>query len=125
MKGKCNLYDTIDDLRESHIYPKFVVKYFIDTGSKYMRNFIEPNKRLQDGPKLYLLSEKAEQIFSKREKWFSENIFIPYLKDGKSSFEYNEHLFCNHLRIWAEYFTRLPCCQRFGSKCRSLTQFCI
>ena len=54
-----------------------------NTGSKYLRNFSQTNKRLQDGPKRYLLSPKAEQEFSLKEKWFVENIFKHYLQEKK------------------------------------------
>ncbi|WP_275316919.1 hypothetical protein [Tenacibaculum bernardetii] len=77
---------------ESHIFPKFAVKYHKKSGSKYLRQFIEPNKRIQDAIKLYLLSEKAEQEFSIREKWFSEKIFYPYI-NGKTELNYKEELF--------------------------------
>lgn len=93
MQGICKLFETVENLRESHIYPKFVIDYFKETGSKYLRKFVQPNKRLQDGPKLYLLSEKAEQRFSLREKWFSEKIFKPYSINGVRKFEYDENLF--------------------------------
>jgi len=93
MRGQCRLYDTEEDLKESHIYPKFVIDYLKETGSKYLRNFVTPNKRLQDGPKIYILSEKAEQEFSKREKWFAENIFREYIIKKKLLFDYNENLF--------------------------------
>ena len=92
MKGICELYQIESELKESHIYPKFVIDYTKKTGSKYLRKFDNPNKRHQDGVKLHLLSEKAEQEFSKREKWFAENIFVPYLS-GKTELNYNENLY--------------------------------
>ncbi len=92
MKGICALYEIEDDLKESHIFPKFIVNHTKKTGSKYFRRLVEPDKRMQDAVKLHLLSEKAEQEFSKREKWFAENIFVPYL-GGKASLPYNENLY--------------------------------
>ena len=80
------------ELMESHIFPKFAVNYHKKSGSKYLRQFIEPNKRIQDSIKHYLLSEKAEQEFSKKEKWFSEKMFYPYIK-GKTELNYSEELF--------------------------------
>jgi len=77
---------------ESHIYPKFVIKHTKKTGSQYLRKVVEPNKREQDGLKLYLLSFDAEQEFSLREKWFAENIFVPYLS-GKHTLKYDENLY--------------------------------
>jgi len=92
MKGICELYKINTELRESHIYPKFVIKQTKRSGSKYFRKITDPNKRHQDGLKLHLLSEQAEQDFSKREKWFAENIFVPYLS-GKKTLTYNENLY--------------------------------
>lgn len=93
MTGNCRLYDTTTELRESHIYPKFVIDYFKATGSNYLRRFAEPNKRLQDGIKKHLLSHEAEQKFSISEKWFAENMFKPYQKNTQTSFNYNENLY--------------------------------
>lgn len=93
MKGICKLYGVEADLRESHIYPKFVVDYFKKTGSSYLRRAVEPNRRLQDGMKTPLLSGRAEQDFGEREKWFAENIFRPYLEQGTMSLHYNENLY--------------------------------
>lgn len=93
MIGNCKLYDSETTLRKSHIYPKFAVDYLKATGSKYLRTFAKPDLRMQDGIKRHLLGERAEQEFSKREKWFAEQIFIPYMKDGKKSFDYDENLY--------------------------------
>ncbi len=92
MKGICALYGNETELRESHIYPKFVIKHTKKTGSSFLRKLIEPNKRLQDGVKLYLLGDKAEQEFSSREKWFAESIFVPYLS-GEKELTYDKSLF--------------------------------
>lgn len=92
MKGKCALYKVEADLRESHICPKFVINQMKATGSTYLRKFAEPNRRLQDGLKFHLLSHEAEQEFGKREKYFSEEIFYPYLENPKY-FEYDNRLF--------------------------------
>lgn len=69
MNGKCVLYGNEADLQESHVYPKFVIKHTKRTGSNFLRKLIEPNKRFQDGIKLYLLSEIAEQEFSLRDRF--------------------------------------------------------
>ncbi|WP_165749901.1 hypothetical protein [Cellulophaga sp. Z1A5H] len=92
MKGKCQLYQIETELENSHLIPQFAFDYFKKTGGKYMRSLLKPNLRVQDGPTEYLLGGKAEQEFSKRERWFANNIFYPYMKKEKSSFEYNENL---------------------------------
>lgn len=90
MVGQCALFDIEAELRLSHIIPKFAFDYMKCTGGKFLRGYEKPNQRLQDGPKIYLLSDNAEQEFSKRERWFVNNIFLPYLKDEKKSFDYDE-----------------------------------
>ena len=92
MKGICKLYQIETDLQESHIFPKFVINYTKKTGSKYLRSYVEPDKRMQDGIKKYLLGRDAEQDFSKREKWFAENIFRPYLS-GVNILRYDNNLY--------------------------------
>ncbi|WP_241285468.1 hypothetical protein [Chryseobacterium arthrosphaerae] len=92
MIGICRLYNEESELQESHIFPKFVVNYTKKTGSKYLRSYIEPDKRMQDGIKKHLLSWKAEQDFSKREKWFAENIFRPHLS-GNKVLKYDDNLY--------------------------------
>ena len=107
MNGTCALYQTESELRESHVFPKFVVNYTKQTGSKYLRRPIDPNKRLQDAIKLYLLSENAEQEFSIREKWFSEKIFKPYLSNIYN-LNYTEELYYFSVSfIWRALITNL------------------
>lgn len=93
MKGKCRLLEIECDLINSHIYPAFAVEYMKKTGSKYLRTQHTLNLRQQDGLKKCLLSAKAEQMFSLREKWFAEKIFIPYLEKEARSFSYDENLY--------------------------------
>ena len=93
MNGICALTRNETELRNSHIYPKFVIEWMKLTGAKYLRSYTSPNKRVQDGYKVYLLSEEAEQLFSKREKWFAENIFHKYHASVFNKLEYNENLF--------------------------------
>lgn len=93
MRGICKLTKKEDELQNSHIYPKFVIDWYKETGGKYIRGSQNPNVRLQSGYKKYMLSFEAEQLFSLREKWFAENIFHKYLKNAWSPLNYNEHLF--------------------------------
>jgi hypothetical protein len=93
MKGHCKLFGDEAELRHSHIFPKFVIDYQKQTGSKYLRSFTEPNRRQQDGLKRYFLSDKAEQKFSLSEKWFAEQVFKPYLTRQKTQFPYDDNLF--------------------------------
>jgi len=93
MKGTCALFDFECELQKSHILPKFIGTYFTLTGSKFLRAAANPNKRLQDLDKMYLLSKDAEEKFSIYEKWFAENIFKPYQLNQNMDFEYNDKLY--------------------------------
>jgi len=63
MKGICRLYKREDDLQKSHIFPKFVINYTKRTGSKYLRSYLEPDRRMHDGLKSYLLSNVADRFY--------------------------------------------------------------
>ena len=92
----CKLCGDTSPIRQSHIVPKFVIKYLKDTGvTGYIRQGVKINVRKQDFPKTKLLCAKCERLFSKREKVFAEAIFKPYLNDGIRRFEYQE---------WLRYF---------------------
>jgi hypothetical protein len=92
MRGKCKLYGTETELCKSHIIPKFAFDYMKNTGGRFLRSYENPNVRVQDGIKKYLLGEKAEQEFSKRERWFANNMFFPYMRNNQQEFDYDENL---------------------------------
>jgi hypothetical protein len=75
MNKLCALCLTNSDLQESHIIPKFVIRW-LKNGFP-IRSNQNVNRRVQDGLKLPLLCRNCEQLFSGWEKRFSEQIFIP------------------------------------------------
>lgn len=79
MRGICPITKCEDDIRKSHIYPKFLWKHLKRTGGTVFRSVDQPTKELQNGLILNLLGSKAEQMFSKREMWFEKNLFTPYV----------------------------------------------
>lgn len=88
--GQCALCGLTKELRESHIIPDFVGKWLKDTSATgYLRQAVNPNKRIQDIFKIHLLCNDCEVLFSKYEKAFSENIFSPFQK-GEKAFHYDE-----------------------------------
>ncbi len=91
--GPCKLCGTNGPLRHSHLVPSFVVQWLKDTGTGYLRQAVNPNKRLQDGPKAYMLCESCEQRFSAREAYFANTVFYPLVQTDTSSFQYDERLF--------------------------------
>lgn len=108
--GICALTGERCELQESHIYPKFVYKYLKQTGGSRFRSANNPSIALQDGFKMALLGWKAEQEFGKREKWFAENIFTPFVNGQLTNLkiEYNEQLyfFCLSLLWRVLYYTK-------------------
>lgn len=93
MLGNCSLCYQQSDLRSSHIVPKFVGKWLKNTSiTGFMRGAITPEKRVQDLFTLPLLCNTCEQRFSKLEVYFAKNIFHPFHKEKRRSFEYDERL---------------------------------
>ena len=69
-------------LKESHIVSKMfynVIKKKSPTG--IMRQVSAPNKGVQDGMKVPLLCERCEELFSKYETYFSNNIYSETVKN--------------------------------------------
>ena len=73
---KCRLCQTSKQLRRSHIVPKtffdFIKK---NSPSGGLRRADTPNKRREDGLVLPFLCNSCEELFSKYEKYFIDNIF--------------------------------------------------
>ena len=93
MTMTCKLCGKEEALRESHIFPKFIFKWMQTSGSRFFRSTQNPNIRSQDGSRERLLCDACEARFSTLEKYFSENIFYPYLNYGKNGFTYDSNLF--------------------------------
>lgn len=106
-RGICALTLEECELRMSHIYPKFIIDHLRQRGGARLRCVGNPTKVLQDGHKVHLLGEYAEQEFSKREKWFAENLFVPFCNGqlSKSKIVYRDELyyFCLSL-LWRSLF---------------------
>lgn len=81
------------DLKRSHIIPKFVSRWLKETSATgFLRGVEFPEKRIQDLPRLPLLCGDCEQLFSKLEVYFAEEVFHPVLNDRKEEIEYDENL---------------------------------
>lgn len=82
MDGICRLCGNEGRLEESHIVPKFVYRWLRkSSASGYLRFTANPNKRVQDGTKYYLLCSECEDRLEKWETRFSKSVFYPYLQD--------------------------------------------
>ena len=83
------------------------------SGSRFFRSTQNPNIRSQDGPRERILCDACEARLSVGEKYFSENIFNPYLKSGKSDFTYDSTLFYFLLSVaWRTLWQDFDICKK-------------
>ncbi len=81
MFGLCGLCANQTDLRHSHIVPDFFDRRLrADAGTPFMRGS-DPNRRIQSGPKMWLLCGACEGRFSDVESEFAKTVYHPIL-DG-------------------------------------------
>lgn len=92
-QGICALCGLKKELQLSHIIPKFVGKYLKETSAGNIRNHALSERVVQDIEKHYLLCHDCEEMFSAKERYFSNTLFYPYLRDKKDTFAYDEQLF--------------------------------
>jgi len=104
----CALCKRKKELRQSHIIPKFVVRWLKETSTTgYIRQGIKPNMRQQDLFKKPLLCGDCEEKFSNIEKKFCENIFISF-QNGKKEFIYDKWLIDFIISLsWRVAFTEI------------------
>jgi len=92
MVGLCRLCQKEADLQFGHIFPRFAVKWLKKTSATGFLRTTGSSEREQDSEREYLMCAACEQILSKDEKVFSEQIFIPYHERGETVFEYGPWL---------------------------------
>src|SRR5215213_173026 len=76
-EGVCRLCDRRRYLEESHILPKFVIRWQRDTSVSPIRDSARPNVRVQDGTKLPFLCSECEDVLQKFETPFASEVFHP------------------------------------------------
>ena len=96
MDGSCALCGEHKALMESHVLPAFAYRWLRDSSGKgHIRSTDNPNKRVQDGIKLYWLCGECETKFSAYETAFATYAFHPWNK-GQERVPYKDWLlkFC-------------------------------
>lgn len=81
MKPLCKLCQNSDDLRDSHVLPRFLGKYLKDTSATGYLMAIDTDGRPIRGQDLYktkLLCASCESILSEAETFFANTIFYPF-----------------------------------------------
>lgn len=91
--GVCALCKNERELKLSHIIPDFIGRHFKKTSSTgYLRNIVNPNVRVQDLMKEYLLCSECEQRLSTWEKKFADYVFYPFAKRNLKELRYENWL---------------------------------
>ena len=89
----CKLCMKEKNLSNSHIIPKFVVRWLKDTSATgYLRQAEKPNIRKQDIITRKILCRHCEGLFSRNETQFAKNIFLPFQNDKVKRFQYDDWL---------------------------------
>lgn len=91
--GECALCTERRPLRLSHIFPAFHFRKVKASGTGFMRKASQPNRRVQDGPKLRLLCATCEQHFSDDEQRFERGVYSPLLAQEQIQPEYDQYLY--------------------------------
>lgn len=82
VSGNCAFCGQHGSLRESHVLPAFVYRWLRKrSGTGHIRNTENPNRRVQDGLKLYWLCVECEAVFSRYETAFATRLFHPWQKE--------------------------------------------
>ena len=80
-------------LELSHIIPKFVFRRIVKKSvTGFMRNPFNPDERIQDGDKRYLLCGNCEDLFNVSETLFANKVFHLYKAGSLKEFKYEEWL---------------------------------
>lgn len=92
MNKVCHLCQSEGEIKSSHIIPRFVLEWLINTTPAHIRNAANPNLRIQDGITSEILCGNCEQRLSRWEKPFAERIFKPlHENNGEiSAFSYDD-----------------------------------
>ena len=91
--AQCRLCKRDTVLQESHIIPKFVIRWLKDSSATgYLRASPAINRRSQDGLKAPLLCADCEGQFSQWESEVAKRIFYPFNKDRPKLLAYGPWL---------------------------------
>ena len=92
MSGTCRLCGNERELQQSHVIPRFVIKWLKQSGATpFLRGAEEPDTRIQDKKEKLLCSE-CEQRLGDWEQRFASHIFYPVIRQQKAEFKYDTWL---------------------------------
>ena len=91
--AKCRLCEDTRELQNSHIIPRFVIRWMKKTGpTPFLRKVVDPDTRIQDHHEKPLCKD-CEQTLSNWEGKFAAQVFYPHVREEKKEFEYDEWLY--------------------------------
>ncbi len=86
----CRLCHQDRPLRDSHIIPRFVSKWLLESSpTRGLRDLATPNRRRQDTPTVPFLCSDCEEVFSRWESIFAARLFLPLHRNEGNSFTYD------------------------------------
>lgn len=86
----CRLCQQDRPLRDSHIIPRFVSKWLLESSpTGGLRDLATPNLRRQDTPTKPFLCSDCEQVFSRWESTYAARLFLPLHQNKADSFAYD------------------------------------
>lgn len=91
----CKLCKKDDDLRVSHVLPRFLGKYLKDTSATGFLTAVDVNgkpSRSQDLYKRRLLCDQCESVLNEAETFFADKVFYPFKKDELKSIPVDDRL---------------------------------
>jgi hypothetical protein len=91
----CKLCKKDDDLKISHVLPRFLGKYLRDTSASGFLTAIDVNgkpSRSQDLYKRHLLCDQCESVLNEAETFFADKIFYPFKNNELKSIPTDDRL---------------------------------
>jgi hypothetical protein len=117
----CKLCKKNNDLRVSHVLPRFLGKYLKDTSATGFLTAVDEHgnpSRSQDLYKRRLLCDHCESVLNEAETFFAEKVFYPFKKDELKSIPIDDRLgrfaVSVSLRaLWIMQFVQHPLIERW------------
>ena len=94
MSGLCRLCQDSDDLRVSHVLPRFVGRYLKNTSATGFLTAVDRTgkpSRAQDLAKTKLLCDRCESILCESETFFANTVFYPLKQNTLKTIPVDEH----------------------------------
>lgn len=121
MKATCRLCLKMEDLKDSHIWPAFTLRWLKSNSlSPYLRTIGEPNKRKQELPTEKLLCGSCEVKLSKWENEAATKIFKPWNDSRKLPLSYG--FWFQKFAISLVWRGAVSCYEDYRDKCPELLE---